>query len=130
MTTEKSLVIHQVIYRDSEIWNSAIQLWDGSGSCDDNSFCLSGSNVAYDDSMNLRNILWLAPLPSNSSKGWVAPGMSPNPHLTQQIAMFIKPQTRISLNPLYICCLILVMLMARLYWHLVSVLCPRELQPC
>ncbi|RVW83126.1 putative ribonuclease H protein [Vitis vinifera] len=38
-------------------------------------YCQIGSNVAYDDSMNLRNILWLAPLPSNSSKGWVAPGV-------------------------------------------------------
>lgn len=35
---------------------------------------LSGSNVTYDDSMNLRNILWLAPLPDKSSKSWVAPG--------------------------------------------------------
>ncbi|KAF1892212.1 hypothetical protein Lal_00036573 [Lupinus albus] len=32
-----------------------------------------GSNVTYDDSMNLRNILWLAPLPGNSAKSWVAP---------------------------------------------------------
>lgn len=38
-------------------------------------FCQRGSNVKYDDSMNLRNILWLAPLPSNSSKAWVAPGV-------------------------------------------------------
>ncbi|XP_061357461.1 uncharacterized protein LOC133301780 isoform X2 [Gastrolobium bilobum] len=37
-------------------------------------FCQGGSNVTYDDSMNLRNILWLAPLPGNSSKSWVAPG--------------------------------------------------------
>lgn len=34
----------------------------------------AGSNVTYDDSMNLRNILWLAPLPSNSNKAWEAPG--------------------------------------------------------
>ncbi|GAB4855590.1 hypothetical protein Ancab_024213 [Ancistrocladus abbreviatus] len=38
-------------------------------------YCQQGSNVAYDDTMNLRNILWLAPLPSNSSKAWVAPGV-------------------------------------------------------
>uniref|UniRef100_A0A7N2R129 Uncharacterized protein n=2 Tax=Quercus lobata TaxID=97700 RepID=A0A7N2R129_QUELO len=38
-------------------------------------FCQKGSNVKYDDSMNLRNILWLAPLPSNSTKAWVAPGV-------------------------------------------------------
>ncbi|XP_062004192.1 uncharacterized protein LOC133721560 isoform X1 [Rosa rugosa] len=38
-------------------------------------FCQRGSNVTYDDSMNLRNILWLAPLPSNSAKGWEAPGV-------------------------------------------------------
>uniref|UniRef100_A0A2N9EMV5 Uncharacterized protein n=1 Tax=Fagus sylvatica TaxID=28930 RepID=A0A2N9EMV5_FAGSY len=38
-------------------------------------FCQRGSNMKYDDSMNLRNILWLAPLPSNSSKAWVAPGV-------------------------------------------------------
>lgn len=31
--------------------------------------------MVYDDTMNLRNILWLAPLPSNSSKAWVAPGV-------------------------------------------------------
>nr|XP_027188104.1 uncharacterized protein LOC101497501 isoform X2 [Cicer arietinum] len=36
-------------------------------------FCQRGSNVTYDDSMNLRNILWLAPLPDKSSKSWVAP---------------------------------------------------------
>jgi hypothetical protein len=35
---------------------------------------LLGSNVAYDESMNLRNILWLAPLPSNVTKAWLAPG--------------------------------------------------------
>lgn len=34
-----------------------------------------GSDVTYDDSMNLRNILWLAPLPSNSSPDWLAPGI-------------------------------------------------------
>ncbi|KAK8960502.1 hypothetical protein KSP40_PGU005687 [Platanthera guangdongensis] len=33
------------------------------------------SNVLYDDSMNLRNILWLAPLPSNVTKAWLAPGI-------------------------------------------------------
>ncbi|XP_021898976.1 uncharacterized protein LOC110815472 isoform X2 [Carica papaya] len=38
-------------------------------------FCQKGSDVRYDDSMNLRNILWLAPLPGNSNKGWVAPGV-------------------------------------------------------
>ncbi|XP_042516667.1 uncharacterized protein LOC122090958 [Macadamia integrifolia] len=38
-------------------------------------FCQIGSNVRYDDSMNLRNILWLAPLPSNSAKAWLAPGV-------------------------------------------------------
>ncbi|KAL3814671.1 hypothetical protein ACJIZ3_015939 [Penstemon smallii] len=38
-------------------------------------YCQVGSNVAYDDSMNLRNILWLAPLPSNSKKAWLAPGV-------------------------------------------------------
>ncbi|XP_041020747.1 uncharacterized protein LOC121262362 [Juglans microcarpa x Juglans regia] len=38
-------------------------------------YCQMGSNVKYDDSMNLRNILWLAPLPSNLSKAWVAPGV-------------------------------------------------------
>ncbi|XP_027351132.1 F-actin-capping protein subunit alpha-2-like [Abrus precatorius] len=29
-----------------------------------------GSNVTYDDSMNLRNILWLAPLPGDSAESW------------------------------------------------------------
>lgn len=38
-------------------------------------FCQVGSNVTYDETMNLRNILWLAPLPSNSSKAWLAPGV-------------------------------------------------------
>ncbi|KAA8536838.1 hypothetical protein F0562_029316 [Nyssa sinensis] len=38
-------------------------------------YCQRGSNVPYDDSMNLRNILWLAPLPSNSTKDWLAPGV-------------------------------------------------------
>lgn len=33
-----------------------------------------GSNVIYDDSMNLRNILWLAPLPSDTPESWAAPG--------------------------------------------------------
>lgn len=31
--------------------------------------------MSYGDSMNLRNILWLAPLPSNTSNDWLAPGM-------------------------------------------------------
>lgn len=39
-------------------------------------YCQAGSNVTYDDSMNLRNILWLAPLPTNSTTGsWSAPGV-------------------------------------------------------
>lgn len=39
-------------------------------------YCQIGSNVTYDaDSMNLRNILWLAPLPSISGKDWLAPGV-------------------------------------------------------
>ncbi|XP_027350521.1 uncharacterized protein LOC113861722 isoform X2 [Abrus precatorius] len=38
-------------------------------------FCQRGSNVTYDDSMNLRNILWLAPLPGDSAESWVAPGV-------------------------------------------------------
>ncbi|KAL8192593.1 hypothetical protein R6Q57_027778 [Mikania cordata] len=39
-------------------------------------YCQKGSNVTYDESMNLRNILWLAPLPSNSSTSdWSAPGV-------------------------------------------------------
>ncbi|XVF06031.1 hypothetical protein REPUB_Repub06bG0013200 [Reevesia pubescens] len=38
-------------------------------------YCQKGSNLTYDDLMNLRNILWLAPLPSNSTKGWMAPGV-------------------------------------------------------
>ncbi|KAF8656601.1 hypothetical protein HU200_060666 [Digitaria exilis] len=37
-------------------------------------YCQAGSNVPYDDSMNLRNILWLAPLPSKETKAWLAPG--------------------------------------------------------
>ncbi|KAI9121851.1 hypothetical protein K1719_007241 [Acacia pycnantha] len=37
-------------------------------------FCQRGSKVKYDDSINLRNILSLAPLPHNSTKSWVAPG--------------------------------------------------------
>ncbi|XP_010938410.2 uncharacterized protein [Elaeis guineensis] len=37
--------------------------------------CQTESDVVYDDSMNLRNILWLAPLPSNATKAWVAPGV-------------------------------------------------------
>ncbi|XP_074312260.1 uncharacterized protein LOC141647819 isoform X1 [Silene latifolia] len=38
-------------------------------------YCQRGTNVAYDKEMNLRNILWLAPMPSTSSKDWVAPGV-------------------------------------------------------
>ncbi|CAM8960073.1 unnamed protein product [Rhodiola kirilowii] len=38
-------------------------------------YCQKGSNLAYDDSMNLRNILWLAPLPSDTYKSWLAPGV-------------------------------------------------------
>nr|GMD46892.1 T-box protein 41 [Ipomoea batatas] len=38
-------------------------------------YCQIGSNVTYDDSINLRNILWLAPLPSESTKEWLAPGV-------------------------------------------------------
>ncbi|KAG9444538.1 hypothetical protein H6P81_015878 [Aristolochia fimbriata] len=38
-------------------------------------YCQKGSNLRYDDSMNLRNILWLAPLPSNTTKAWLAPGV-------------------------------------------------------
>ncbi|KAL4556265.1 hypothetical protein LXL04_038911 [Taraxacum kok-saghyz] len=39
-------------------------------------YCQKGSNVTYDDSMNMRNILWLAPLPSNdSTTKWSAPGV-------------------------------------------------------
>ncbi|KAI5658731.1 hypothetical protein M9H77_27524 [Catharanthus roseus] len=38
-------------------------------------YCQIGSNVTCDNSMNLRNILWLAPLPSNSTKTWLAPGV-------------------------------------------------------
>ncbi|KAL1546221.1 hypothetical protein AAHA92_22850 [Salvia divinorum] len=38
-------------------------------------YCQVGSNVAYDDSMNLRNILWLAPLLNDSRKAWEAPGV-------------------------------------------------------
>lgn len=33
-----------------------------------------GSNIAYDSSINLRNILWLAPLPNKLTKAWDAPG--------------------------------------------------------
>ncbi|XP_038702715.1 uncharacterized protein LOC119999297 isoform X2 [Tripterygium wilfordii] len=39
-------------------------------------YCQIGSNVNYDESMNLRNILWLAPLPSNSTEEWLAPDSS------------------------------------------------------
>ncbi|KAL2468602.1 hypothetical protein Fot_50178 [Forsythia ovata] len=38
-------------------------------------YCQVGSNVPYDDGMNLRNILWLAPLPSSSTNSWLAPGV-------------------------------------------------------
>ncbi|KAI3752526.1 hypothetical protein L2E82_24560 [Cichorium intybus] len=38
-------------------------------------YCQKGSNVTYDDSMNLRNILWLAPLPSDSTNNWSSPGV-------------------------------------------------------
>ncbi|XAR52634.1 hypothetical protein NMG60_11020801 [Bertholletia excelsa] len=38
-------------------------------------YCQIGSNVAFDNSMNLRNILWLAPMPSNSPNTWSAPGV-------------------------------------------------------
>ncbi|KAH7845895.1 hypothetical protein Vadar_007148 [Vaccinium darrowii] len=38
-------------------------------------YCQIGSNVVYDESMNLRNILWLAPMPSNSTKSWLTAGV-------------------------------------------------------
>ncbi|XP_072985267.1 uncharacterized protein [Typha latifolia] len=38
-------------------------------------YCQRGSNVVYDDSMNLRNILWLAPMPSTVTRSWEAPGV-------------------------------------------------------
>ncbi|KAL1802277.1 hypothetical protein ACET3Z_030924 [Daucus carota] len=38
-------------------------------------YCQAGSNVQYDESMNLRNILWLAPLPDTSTTAWLAPGV-------------------------------------------------------
>ncbi|KAK7397180.1 hypothetical protein VNO78_18347 [Psophocarpus tetragonolobus] len=38
-------------------------------------YCQRGSNVTYNDSMNLRNILWLAPMPGDSDESWVAPGV-------------------------------------------------------
>ncbi|KAF7006831.1 hypothetical protein CFC21_021834 [Triticum aestivum] len=38
-------------------------------------YCQTESDVPYDDSMNLRNILWLAPLPSSETKAWLAPGV-------------------------------------------------------
>ncbi|KAL6896584.1 hypothetical protein ACP4OV_007156 [Aristida adscensionis] len=38
-------------------------------------YCQQESNVPYDDSFNLRNILWLAPFPSNGTKTWLAPGV-------------------------------------------------------
>lgn len=31
--------------------------------------------MIYDDSMNLRNILWLAPQPGNRADAWESPGM-------------------------------------------------------
>ncbi|XP_068660131.1 uncharacterized protein [Aristolochia californica] len=40
-------------------------------------YCQKGSNMRYDDSINLRNILWLAPLPSNTTKAWLAPDARP-----------------------------------------------------
>jgi hypothetical protein len=44
----------------------------------------TGSSVPYDDSMNLRNVLWLAPLPSNETKAWLAPGRA-----TEHSALFM-----------------------------------------
>ncbi|KAF8053989.1 hypothetical protein N665_1358s0024 [Sinapis alba] len=38
-------------------------------------YCQRGSDVKYGDSINLRNILWLGPLPSKSGSGWLAPGV-------------------------------------------------------
>ncbi|KAF0907673.1 hypothetical protein E2562_020445 [Oryza meyeriana var. granulata] len=38
-------------------------------------YCQAGSNIECNDSINLRNILWLAPLPSNETKTWLAPGV-------------------------------------------------------
>ncbi|CAH8382003.1 unnamed protein product [Eruca vesicaria subsp. sativa] len=38
-------------------------------------YCQRGSDVKYGDSINLRNILWLAPLPNKSGTGWLAPGV-------------------------------------------------------
>ncbi|XP_057961140.1 uncharacterized protein LOC131153105 [Malania oleifera] len=38
-------------------------------------YCQLGSTVTYDDSMNFRNILWLAPLPGDSTEPWAAPGV-------------------------------------------------------
>ncbi|EFJ22025.1 hypothetical protein SELMODRAFT_106158, partial [Selaginella moellendorffii] len=41
-------------------------------------YCQTGSFIPYDSSMNLRNIIWLAPMPSctshNCSTKWLAPG--------------------------------------------------------
>ncbi len=53
--------------------------------------------MKYDDSMNLRNILWLAPLPSNSSKAWVAPGTFPN--LTKAAFFFMSALDQQSVFP-------------------------------
>ncbi|CAL5397304.1 unnamed protein product [Camellia sinensis] len=50
-------------------------------------YCQIGSNVVYDDSMNFRNILWLAPLPSDSTKAWLAPGTSPDLYQTGVIVI-------------------------------------------
>ncbi|CAO2836723.1 unnamed protein product [Amaranthus hypochondriacus] len=38
-------------------------------------YCQTGSDVTYDSTMNLRNILWLAPMPSTSSEVWDSPGI-------------------------------------------------------
>lgn len=65
-------------------------------------FTVSGSNMVYDESMNLRNILWLAPLPSTSSKDWLAPGKSLN-HIQPQAFCFtllLYPERSSFLNSL------------------------------
>lgn len=49
---------------------------------------LSGSSVTYDESMNLRNVLWLAPLPSGSTKAWVAPGTYPKLNCTELLFLY------------------------------------------
>ncbi|XP_042431048.1 uncharacterized protein LOC122017483 [Zingiber officinale] len=38
-------------------------------------YCQRGSTVVYDDSMNLRNILWLAPQPGNRTDAGGSPGV-------------------------------------------------------